>query len=552
MNIHTFERHFNKVILQRGYNYYQNRHVIDIIHIDNSNWQAEVEGSELYIVDIIVEANGDITHVDCDCPYDDICKHIAAALYEIQGQLNNPRVSVSKSSKAQKPTLQQLLATQSKENLITLILKVGQNYPSFLQEFEMLLTEPADVLKAAEQLIIQHLKKGEDRRSGFIPRNQATKALKGVYTTLQHAQEHIDQGNYITAIELSFLCFQHTFDALQYSDDSDGDFGGAIEDSFELISQAINEGVDVWSKEQSETVYDLVIQEAMNHELSGWSDWRIHLLHSCVPLCHDDAIEERFKTLIHSMKSASDDWHAQYMNKQLRKIELRLLQDKYNGKGVETFLEQHIEDYDMRELIIKSAINLGEYEKVLQLTADGLQVDEKSAGIVKKWRQFAFIAHKALGHTEDMRELALQLLLSGEYSYYTEFKALHPAEQWPEVFEELLDRLTNSRLYTQIIVEEQQTKRILDYCKEHPTRIEYYYQYIKEQYYEDVCALFIDAITADARISSNRKSYQGVCHSINIMRRAGYTIEAKQLISDLLQAYPKRRAFVEELKNIQK
>ncbi|MDM5250901.1 MULTISPECIES: SWIM zinc finger family protein [unclassified Lysinibacillus] len=550
MNINSFEKQFNKVIVQRGHNYYMDGHVIDIIQIDDSNWQAEVEGSELYIVDIVVKANGDITHAECDCPYDDICKHIAAALYEIQGQLNNPRVSVSKSSKAQKPTLQQLLATQSKENLITLILKVGQNSPSFLQELEMLLTEPKDILKAAEQLIIHHLKKGEDR--GFIPRNQATKALKGVYTTLQHAQEHFDQGDYITAIKLSFLCFKHTFDALQYSDDSNGYFGGAIEDSLELISQSINEGGDVWSKEQSAMIYDLVIQEAMDHELNGWSDWRIHLLHSCVPLCNDDAIEKQFKTLIHSMKSPSDDWSAQYMNKRLREIELHLLEVKYSSKDIEAFLERHIEDYDMRELMIKSAINLGDYEKVLQLTADGLQVDEKSAGIVKKWRNFAFIAHKALGHTEDMRELALQLVLSGEYSYYAEFKALHPAEQWPEVFEELLDRLKNSHLYTHIIVEEKQTKRILDYCKEHPIRIEYYYKYIKEQYYEEVCALFIDAITADAQMSSNRKSYQDVCHSINIMRKAGYTIEAKQLISDLLQAYPKRRAFMEELKNIQK
>ncbi|MGE7913342.1 SWIM zinc finger family protein [Lysinibacillus xylanilyticus] len=552
MNIHTFEKQFNKVIVQRGYNYYLNHHVIDIMQIDNSIWQAEVEGSELYTVDIVIKPNGDITHTDCDCPYDDVCKHIAAVLYEIQAQLNKPLVSESKPSKAQKPTLRQLLATQSKENLITLILKVGQNSPSFLQELELLLTEPADVLKAAEQLIIRHLKQEEDRRSGFIPRNQATKALKGVYTTLQHAQEHIDQGDYITSIELSLLCFQHTFDALQYGDDSDGDFGGAIDESLELISQAIDEGVNIWSKEQSETAYDLVIQKAMNHELSGWSDWRIHLLHSCVPLCYEDAIEEQFKTLLHSMKSTSDDWHAHYMNKQLREIELRLLQDKYSGKEVDAFLEQHIEDYDMRELIIKSAINRGEYEKILQLTADGIQQDQQLPGIVNMWRRYAFIAHQHLGHTEEMRELALKLLLGGDYQYYSEFKTLHTAAQWSEALDSLLNQLEKSHLYPKIIVNEQQTKRILDYCKARPDRIEHYYMHIKDHYYEEVCTLFIDAITADARISSNRKSYQGVCHSINIMRQAGYIVEGEQLISDLLQAYPKRRAFVEELKNIQK
>jgi len=116
----------------------------------------------------------------------------------------------------------------------------------------------------------------------------------------------------------------------------------------------------------------------------------------------------------------------------------------------------------------------------------------------------------------------------------------------------LLNSLTNSNLYARLIVEEQQSKRILDYCKEYPTRIGHYYQFIKEQYYEEVCALFIDAITIDAQSSSNRKNYKDVCRSINVMRKAGYTVEAERLITDLLQTYPKRPAFIEELKNIMK
>ncbi|MGE7675200.1 hypothetical protein ACQKMV_16735 [Lysinibacillus sp. NPDC094403] len=265
-----------------------------------------------------------------------------------------------------------------------------------------------------------------------------------------------------------------------------------------------------------------------------------------------DAIEEQFKTLIHSMESTSDGWNAQYLNTELKQIELHLLQNKYSSKEVEAFLEKHIEDYHMREQIIKFAINRGEYEKVLQLTADGLQQDQQPPGIANMWKRYAFIAHQHLGHTEEMRELALELLQKGEYDYYKEFKALHSTEQWPEVLEELLKSLANSHLYVRIIVEEQQTKRILDYCKEKPSQIEHYHQYIKEQYYEEVCALFIDAIAIDAQSSTNRKKYKSICRSINVMRNAGYAVEAERLIADLLQTYPKRPAFIEELKSIMK
>lgn len=137
------------------------------------------------------------------------------------------------------------------------------------------------------------------------------------------------------------------------------------------------------------------------------------------------------------------------------------------------------------------------------------------------WKRYAFKAHQHLGHTEEMRELALELLQKGEYDFYKEYKALHATEQWPEVLEELLNSLTNSNLYARLIVEEQQSKRILDYCKEYPTRIGHYYQFIKEQYYEEVCALFIDAITIDAQSSTNRKIIKtSVVQSILCVRLA--------------------------------
>ncbi|MGE7675199.1 SWIM zinc finger family protein [Lysinibacillus sp. NPDC094403] len=151
MNINTFEKQFKKVIVQRGYDYYVNNHVIDIMQIDNSNWRAEVEGTEPYTVDVAIKSNGDITYANCDCPYDDDCKHIVAVLYAIQEQFNNPPVSVSRSSKTKKSTLQQLLATQTKENLINLILTVGKNSPNFLQELEMRLMEPTDIVMAAKK-----------------------------------------------------------------------------------------------------------------------------------------------------------------------------------------------------------------------------------------------------------------------------------------------------------------------------------------------------------------------------------------------------------------
>lgn len=550
MNINTFEKQFNTTILKRGLDYYTNGHVEDIVQIDDYNWQAEVDGSSTYVVDVRINTNGSITYADCDCPYDDDCKHIAAVFYAIRDQQGT--ASAQTTTSVNKPTLQQVLQSQTKEQLVELITKVGQNHPTFIKELEMLVTTPDDSLKAAEKLILHHINAAQDRRGGFIPWNQASKALRGIETIQERISEYIENSEYFTAVQLSLLCFQHAFEAMEYSDDSNGDFGYSLDASLAFIEQAIWEGTDVWNKEQYETVYELILKEAMNTDLDGWPDWRISFLQSCIPLCHDDSIEEKYVTLLHSLGEQEDSWSAGYMNQQLKELQLQLLSSKYSKEDVEKFLEQNIEDANMRERVILSAIDRGDYTKALQLSLDGQQQDQDLPGVVKKWKRYAFTAHKELDNKEDMRELALQLLLSGDNAYYGEFKMLHSAQQWPAALEQLLDRLqkNNPNFYATLIVGEKQTARILDYCKEQPIRIEHYYPHISEHYYEEVCALFIDTITASSERASDRKRYQEVCRTITTMRDAGYEFEATQLITDLLQTYPKRRAFVDELQKL--
>ncbi|MEG0386306.1 MAG: SWIM zinc finger family protein [Solibacillus sp.] len=545
MNINNFEKHFNKTILKRGVDYYADGHVEDLMQINEHNWQAEVYGSSLYVVDLRILTNGNISYIDCDCPYEDDCKHIVAALYEVRAQWQ----AASTSTISEKnETLQQMLQTKTKEQLIHLILNVGQNHPAFTHELKMLFTTPEDSLKAAEKLIAYHINIAEKHGGGFIPWNQVSNALVGIETVQERIGEHIEKGEYFTVVELSILCLQQALEAMLNSQDS-GEFGNSIEESLAFIEQAIWEGVDIWNAEQYETVFELVSKEALNPELADWTEWYTSLLQSCIPLCKDDAIEKKYMSLLNSLFIDGDKWSAKYTNERLDELQFQLISSKYSKEDVAAFLEQNIENPNMREQVIISAMELKDYTKVVQLSLEGQQQDQDLPGLVDKWRCFAFKAHKKLNQTEEMRELAVQLLLSGDYNYYGEFKLLHSDQQWPQTLEQLLNQLqkASSPLYAKIIVQEQLPARILAYCKEQPVRVERYYSHINEHYYEEVCALFIDTINTNAKDVSDRKGYQEVCHSIKIMRAAGYIFEASQLITDLLQTYPKRRAFVDEL-----
>ncbi|MFJ5770983.1 SWIM zinc finger domain-containing protein [Psychrobacillus sp. NPDC093180] len=546
MNINKFEKQFYQTILNRGYDYYIDGHVDDIVQIDTYNWQAEVDGTSTYVVDIRMNEDGDIVYADCDCPFEGDCKHMVAVLYEIRDEQQSSTVK----KLITKPTLEQLLQEQTKEQLVALFTKVCQNHSSIKAEVEMLLTKPSDSFKAAEKLIIHHIQEAQDRRGGFIPWNRTSIALKGIDTVQEKIGESIESGEYFTAIQLSLLCFHRAFETMEFSDDSSGSFGSSIDESLAFIEEAIWEGVDVWDEDKFEMVYELVMQEAMDKELDGWSDWSISLIRSCIPLCKDDTIEERYVELLHSLQKKGNEWDSKYINKEIKELQFQLLSSKHSKEEVERFLEQNIEDANMRERVILSAIKRKDYEKVLQLSLDGQQQDHG----LHKWKRYAFTAYKALDNKDEMKKLALQLLVSGDYDYYLEYKRLHSTQQWPNALELLLETLKNahSHLYTKLIVEESRTERILDYCKEQPTLIEQYYKYIEEVYSDEVCKLFIRTINASAARASDRKRYQDVCRTIKTMRKAGYETEVKQLITDLLQTYPKRRAFVDELQKIEK
>lgn len=76
MNLHNFESCIDKRIVARGYDYYKNYCVISVEEPEKNVYVAEVEGSELYTVEVELDDQEEIADSQCDCPYDwgEYCK----------------------------------------------------------------------------------------------------------------------------------------------------------------------------------------------------------------------------------------------------------------------------------------------------------------------------------------------------------------------------------------------------------------------------------------------------------------------------------------------
>lgn len=52
MNLNNFEQHIDPVILERGIDYYKSGAVLEVEEVSKGVWQAEVEGTEVYNVEV--------------------------------------------------------------------------------------------------------------------------------------------------------------------------------------------------------------------------------------------------------------------------------------------------------------------------------------------------------------------------------------------------------------------------------------------------------------------------------------------------------------------
>ena len=87
--INEFEQHVDEELLKRGIQYFKNGNVLQVDEVSGGEYEAEVEGSETYTVNVTIK-EGIITELKCTCPYDwgAVCKHeVAVIFYLLQEEL---------------------------------------------------------------------------------------------------------------------------------------------------------------------------------------------------------------------------------------------------------------------------------------------------------------------------------------------------------------------------------------------------------------------------------------------------------------------------------
>ncbi len=550
--------------MERGFSYFKKGYVHEPDEISTGKYEAIVEGTEDYTVKLTLK-NGIITEYVCDCPYDfgPVCKHVAAVIFYLQQdelELNKKTKEV-KTGKTAKPAKRKTVAQQvdelldktTHEELKQFISeKAAKNAPFrnlFMSSFAQHNSNESKELYVKQVMSI--LNTASDRY-GFIDWSASRLAGSAVDNLFESAQKQINNRNYRSAVFISTAVMEQMTEALQYSDDSNGDIGGSIDAAYEMLHTIALENT---SEEIRKLIIDYCFTAFDKQVYSGWV-WHIGVLRiASLLLKTEEETESIFK---HIDKAQSSD----YETKEAQWIKYDILLKTKGENAAEQYLEQNITNSNLRREVIRIALDKKDYEKAISVAEDGVNYDLKDKpGLAKEWYDWLLKIAQDQNDSEKIVEYARLLFVdnfSNEHDYYQILKQQVKPEKWNAFVEEIIQDIISKKrwldtgLIASIFIKEEWWDRLLELVKKSPdlNTIDNYEKHLSKNYANEIVELYADGILKYMKNSMGRNHYQNACRYIRKIIKLGAREKANGIISYLRTEYPKRKALIEELNKV--
>ncbi len=574
ISLSEFEQQIDETILKRGLQYYKKGYVTNVDELGDGEYEALVEGSEEYIVNLSVK-KGVVEDYTCTCPYDmgPVCKHVVATLFYLQKE----NIDVTEIPVSEKKATD-LIPPPKKKNITGQIDKILANVPEnelkefirqackkdkefryrFLTEF-VSINAPAKSSKTFYKSYIQDLITVYTGRYGFIEYQQSKEFCGAISSILSDAGKNIESGNYEEALPVVFAVLEEVTPVLNSSDDSNGYIGSCISWTIELIEKIIEKKI---SESLRSDVFNYLMTSFKSNKLKGW-DWHFDLLSLAIKLLKTSQEKEQIKAIITGIKPNGKEWDWDY--RMVQQLMWELLSKTESEAVVKQYLKDNISNPDFREELIKQAIKSKEYKYALELTKEGINKDDKKLmGLANKWREYQLEIYQKLEDKENIIRLAHYFIINeSSYSqslkyYYDLLRKIIPANSWREYMEKnIIEVVRKSKWvnYDKLIsfyIWEEDWDRYLELLETNTTlqQIEAAEKYLAKLYPDEFISLYDKAIRSFIENNVGRAYYQDSCRHIRRMKKLGGRQIAEELVEDMRIRYKNRKALLEELNKV--
>jgi len=556
--LNEFEQLIDERILKRGLSYFKGGAIADFTEISKGEFEAIVSGTEEYTVQLEI-CNDTIIEHNCDCPYDmgAVCKHVVAVIFHLQqGKLElnypNPTTKKKKRTKSISQQIKELLKVISHEELIEFVQenskkdKKFRNY--FLASFGHLSQNQS---KEFYKKQIHSILQTATGRDGWIGWSDMKYVVRATNPFLENAERYLAKNNFENVFYISTALLEEMTEAFQYGDDSNGDLGYFVESAMNLLSKVAQED---FSNKLKQEIFEYCISSFNQKLFEGW-DWHLGMLRIAC-----DLIEKENEADI--VLNCLDAVNGVYERERAQSFKLDLLRRFKEEEEVEKYIEKHISNSSIRAKEIEKAFDNKDFERVIILSRDGIEYDEKDKPrLVKDWYNWLLKVAQTQNDTSKIIEYARFLFIDNfhlEQDYYQILKDIIEDENWHPFLEGIIEEITPKgrwryiELIREIYIKEEWWDRLFLMLKQNPSmeNIKQNEPYLSKDYSSDLVELYSERITNCIERFVGRNHYQTACRYLRRMKKLGGSDKVNELIELFRKQYPQRRALMDELNRV--
>ena len=545
MVIKNWRERFDELMLHRGEDYWRKGRVTKLNYTADGI-HAVVEGSAPYDVDILLH-KGEISDMTCTCPYaeeNEYCKHMAAVLFAAEAA--KEPASTQRKAKAKKPAqnwqqvLEQMTLDETKR-FVELLLSFNPKYQQqLIMQYGSKPTEK--MMKAHWQQELNRIERHAQDRDGFIDYDRAPLFFGELEDFINEELKLLmDRNDMLSAFDMVLAAYTTGVDR-EDIDDPDGD-------TFEFINyceDAWNCVLNLAEPSERDKLYKRLHEIVKNETSDLMSDAPQSVL-----FCYDwdpPHLKQNLKLL--------DDMLAQKKTPTEDLIPYRLITMKQLGctqEEVYALLHKYWDNQYIRDMALHRLLEDGKLAEAIQQLE---QEKTLSAGL--EWRlheasdQLIELYQKT-GQAEKYRaELLYHLEIFSQYKLdkVEQLRAVTPEAQWPEMVEHLLKQKSTAPIRCQLLVSIKAWDRLFQLVsiQQDMKALDTYLVNLLAWNAEKTLALYTPVIHKAMLDASTRKEYALLIHYLRKLRQqtAGKKI-AKEIAADWRNAYPRRRAMLDEL-----
>ncbi len=556
--LNEFEQLIDEKILKRGLSYFNSGAITDFSEISTDEYEAVVSGTEEYTVQLEISNNTIIEH-NCDCPYDmePICKHVVAVIFHLQQdelELNQPNLPKPKKKKTKSISQQvkELLKAISHNELIEFVQenskkdKKFRNY--FLASFGHLNQNQS---KEFYQKQIHSILQSAAGRDGWIGWSDMKYVVNTTEPFLENAEKYLVNNNFENVFFISTALLEEMTEAFQYGDDSNGDLGYFVESAMELLLKLTQEKLP---KALEEEIFEYCVFSFKQQLFEGW-DWHLGMLHIACALIEKESDADIILNCLDSV-------NGQYERERAQSFKLDLLRRFKDEKEVEKYINEHISNSSIRTKEIEKAFADKNFEKVINLSNDGINCDKKDKpGLVKIWYNWLLKVAQSQKDTSKIIEYSRFLFIDDfhpEQDYHQILKDTIEEENWHPFLEDIIKEITPKNRWTytglirKIYIKEEWWDRLFLMLKQNLSmeNIQQNEQYLAKDYSPELIELYSERITDYVEKYIGRNHYQTACGYLRRMKKLGGNEHVNDLMELFRKQYPQRKALMDELTRV--